>query len=608
MSNTDEAAGQDPLRAGNGYLNIDRVLAAVRQHAAQAHVGEAPGSTITTEAPTASLGVSRTITGRQPPTQEIIMNQGRKDIQGAALETPVSGVMKTEEPVSPVVAQSSDEADVKDSLDLDFTPDTLNTDESDDVDESWDSMTYFEDDPNRSQLLDLAETLVAYGVNFSSSDAFLERLLAETGALGMPNYGRHHLAADIFDALVFGADPMLKDSVESSFDVCLPGTIAEIPLGSVMIRRALGEGKLAHTSIIASSTFLPEHVDERFVLENMKPGAYAQVVEANHPLQNRFARRLLDETKQLPLDTVVLIPNLETVQETAQTGGWPPTTPNNCIVVDGRPIRVQESNFRVVQGSFQFTGNMYPRRRLQDVVQLVMHETSGPVCSGADRVAHNMRNSSRTISIHFIIDADGTVYQYGDLAYVMFHSRPAHNAVSIGIEMIHPANRSPCASSYSNQRINNAHWAEGTSYSIPPLVQVEAVAKLIQWLTSDAAGLAIPRRWIGVRQNQMAMNRIEGTQNSRQPGIYAHTYWHHSDGAWPLLYSWLRIEAGLRAEEAYANAIRRSPTGPGAFQADLRGLSQASGSSEESVHFIRFPQRTLGGNTSDMVESGPRSD
>ena len=53
------------------------------------------------------------------------------------------------------------------------------------------------------------------------------------------------------------------------------------------------------------------------------------------------------------------------------------------------------------------------------------------------------------------------------------------------------------------------------------------------------------------------MSRIPN-DDQRVPGIYAHTYFHHADGAWLALYAWLRLEAGMRECIAYEEAIRRA--------------------------------------------------
>lgn len=58
------------------------------------------------------------------------------------------------------------------------------------------------------------------------------------------------------------------------------------------------------------------------------------------------------------------------------------------------------------------------------------------------------------------------------------------------------------------------------------------------------------------------MNRVSrarraspGVWAHTSSGIWAHTYFGHSDGAWLVLYAWLRIEAHYSAKEAYDQAI-----------------------------------------------------
>lgn len=77
-------------------------------------------------------------------------------------------------------------------------------------------------------------------------------------------------------------------------------------------------------------------------------------------------------------------------------------------------------------------------------------------------------------------------------------------------------------------------------------------------LTSDdVEELSIPRTWRGLSGTRLAMSRLaDGDQ--RVPGIYAHTYFHHADGAWLVLYAWLRLEAGMPECIAYEEAIRRA--------------------------------------------------
>jgi hypothetical protein len=101
-----------------------------------------------------------------------------------------------------------------------------------------------------------------------------------------------------------------------------------------------------------------------------------------------------------------------------------------------------------------------------------------------------------------------------------------------------------------------APWAHRNRYVVPTPEQAEATARLLGWLTSpDAEGLSIPRTWIGLDDAHMAMGRVAGA-DQRRPGIYAHHNFHHADGAWPVLYAWLRLEAGLAPCAAYEEAVR----------------------------------------------------
>ena len=53
------------------------------------------------------------------------------------------------------------------------------------------------------------------------------------------------------------------------------------------------------------------------------------------------------------------------------------------------------------------------------------------------------------------------------------------------------------------------------------------------------------------------MGRVYGAEQCH-PGVYAHHYFGHADGAWPVLYAWLRLEAGLAPCAAYETAVARA--------------------------------------------------
>jgi hypothetical protein len=99
-------------------------------------------------------------------------------------------------------------------------------------------------------------------------------------------------------------------------------------------------------------------------------------------------------------------------------------------------------------------------------------------------------------------------------------------------------------------------WPHKKKYVLPTPAQAEAVARFVEWATSPASGLAIPRTWIGLAGTKLAMAEVESAAKLK-PGVYAHHYFGHADGSLLVLYAWLRLEAGLAPEAAFAEAVRR---------------------------------------------------
>ena len=109
-------------------------------------------------------------------------------------------------------------------------------------------------------------------------------------------------------------------------------------------------------------------------------------------------------------------------------------------------------------------------------------------------------------------------------------------------------------------QVIRAGWADGRRYVVPTPQQAETLTQLIAWITSPGAvGLSIPRYWVGLRNGNMAMSCVAGAAH-RRPGIYAHTYFGHADGAWLVLYAFLRLEKGLDSGAAYQQAINLAAT------------------------------------------------
>jgi len=185
------------------------------------------------------------------------------------------------------------------------------------------------------------------------------------------------------------------------------------------------------------------------------------------------------------------------------------------------------------------------------VTELIMHESV--TRSAEDTVAVLKR---RRLGVHLIVAADGRVTQHGDLAHDRLAHAGGHNGPSVGVEVTNPYYPKYLREGLPWARVIDAPWAHRSRYVVPTPEQAEATAKLVGWLTSrDAEGLSIPRTWIGIDSEHLSMGRVAGA-DQRRPGIYAHHNFHHADGAWPVLYAWLRLEAGLAPCAAYEEAVR----------------------------------------------------
>jgi len=207
-------------------------------------------------------------------------------------------------------------------------------------------------------------------------------------------------------------------------------------------------------------------------------------------------------------------------------------------------------------------------RKGRQVNEIILHES---VTNNTTSTAAVLQR--RGLGVHLMIAPDGHVTQHADLAHDRLAHAKSHNGPSVGVEIINPYYPKRLRASLPWRRtIKDAPWAHKRAYILPTPEQAEATSKLIAWLTSpDALGLNIPRSWIGAqRKGHVALGRVKGAEE-RAPGVYAHHYFGHADAAWPALYAWLRLEAGLPPCLAYEEAIRRA-TGVRRF-ADVSDLS-----------------------------------
>ena len=187
------------------------------------------------------------------------------------------------------------------------------------------------------------------------------------------------------------------------------------------------------------------------------------------------------------------------------------------------------------------------------VNELILHETVTRSVVSTVKVL-----LKRKLGVQLIVGPDGEVTQHGDLAHDRLAHAGGHNGPSVGIEAVNPYYPKYASAKLAWKRIIDAPWAHQRHYVVPTPEQAEATSQLVLWLTSgDIEGLSIPRSWRGISETRLAMSRIPGG-DQRIPGVYAHSYFHHADGAWLTLYAWLRLEVGMPECIAYEEAIRRA--------------------------------------------------
>lgn len=186
--------------------------------------------------------------------------------------------------------------------------------------------------------------------------------------------------------------------------------------------------------------------------------------------------------------------------------------------------------------------------------ELVVHES---VTRSVDATLRILRK--RGLGVHLVLGPDGTISQHADLVTdVVSHAGRAHNATSVGVEVVSPYYPRVLKRGLPWGRTIDAPWAHEGRYVLPTPPQADALAELVRWITrGPTTGIAIPRRWPGLRDGFMALGRVEKARKVAS-GILAHHYFGHADGAWLVLYAWLRLEAELPPFVAFEEAIRRA--------------------------------------------------
>jgi hypothetical protein len=337
-----------------------------------------------------------------------------------------------------------------------------------------------------------------------------------------------------------------------------------------------------------------------------------QVVEGGHRphgLADPFSRRVRDASyRGIPGQIVLRIvrprPSAasgsasESKEAEAVVSAGPATrsyrpSRTDTIVVGGieylppRPLLVRNWASPDVE---QFESNSPTYRPLATITGVVLHETRGPAVDWAPAVKQALE-AREGLAIHGYINTDGSLIQHMDLTELLQHGG-YFNSHSIGFEIINPM--IPGAE-HADRNVIPATWDSGKNavgqYLVPPLIQLEGLVNLLRWLRGPP--LNIPARWPGVRSTRSGNFFVVVPQGSglegggRLNGVIGHGQYIRqgkSDGIFPALYCWLRIEAGLRPEDAHERAMKLLSE-PDVTEIDLtRGLRRgAAGSSEEEA-------------------------
>ncbi len=224
---------------------------------------------------------------------------------------------------------------------------------------------------------------------------------------------------------------------------------------------------------------------------------------------------------------------------------------NNAVIIGNNPCELS-GHLSITNFQDKSVKRFRCRRRDKKAVdKIIIHET---VTTSVYRTVKVLRRKG--LGVHFIVGPNGHITQHGDLGTDWLYHAGSHNRSSIGIDIVNPYYPKYLKNGLPWTEVIDAPWAHRGNYVLPTPEQLEATTSLIQELTLNT-DLHIPATWIGLQDNKISMGRVAIAQK-KQAGIYAHHYFAHADGAWPVLYAWLRLEVGMTSDEAYKVARERS--------------------------------------------------
>lgn len=192
-------------------------------------------------------------------------------------------------------------------------------------------------------------------------------------------------------------------------------------------------------------------------------------------------------------------------------------------------------------------------RKGTTVDEIVLHES----VTGSRTATVNVLKA-RGLSVHVIIDRDGSVTWHADPTEQCAHAGGRHNRRSIGVEVV---NRYYGAQAGPAETTIPAVWAHRGVYIVPTLAQMEATWQVV--LDLHERHSTIPLVFPGVSAEGFRWGRYSWLQRlplQLPPGVVAHHRFDHADGLFPEHYCWARA-LDLDPGDAYRATVLSASSG-----------------------------------------------
>ena len=179
-------------------------------------------------------------------------------------------------------------------------------------------------------------------------------------------------------------------------------------------------------------------------------------------------------------------------------------------------------------------------KRRKPLDQIVLHESVTSSRKATERVL-----KKRKLSVHFMVDRDGTITQHAPVSRATFHAGSGHNSRSVGLEMVSPYYGSRAK---KNDQVIAARWAHKKKYILPSEEQAEASFKLIRWLCTMHD---IPLEFACIDEDDRQFKWGRYKERAGNPGVLAHHRFHHADALFFEHYAASRHISSLSPADAY---------------------------------------------------------